>query len=544
MALMAGLTIAMLCPCASALKKDSAGAQENKYSQGLVGAWYQGNDLTRIGDGMKIAGLDETWGANRGHGNDWSGQWVGFVAAPATGKVTFYGQSNREFIVAIADKKIIHIEDNKGQSSGSVEMVKGEKYPINVKYMQHTGGTGRFKVMWNWSGQEKVLVRPDALGYDADQAEFWNYIERPDPAKFDFDSLKTIPVENCYAYSEPGRFGGWPANNGVWIWGNEIVVGLEQGYHNPQPGGGHAIRRDKPQLNVLSRSLDGGKTWKLEDPDNFIDDDVDEDEYTKDCPGVNFSHPDFAMRVGGRRFFVSHDRGKNWQGPYRVNITGKKVGRLTSRTDYIVLGPKECMVFMSAETGLVESNYQDRAFSARTTDGGKSFEFQGWMTHNVEVRSVMPSTVYVGDKHLVSVMRRKHGQKFEDRPSITKNWIEAAESRDDGKTWVNLGKVADTDLGDRNGNPPAMVRLKDARLCAAYGYRAYPYGIRVKLSSDSGKSWGEEIVLRHDGATWDLGYPRMVQRPDGKVVVMYYYNTKEIPAQHIGVTIWDPADVK
>lgn len=362
---------------------------------------------------------------------------------------------------------------------------------------------------------------------------------RPEPAEFDFSSLKTIPVKNYYAYSEPGRFGGWPANNGVWIWGNEILVGFEQGYHKAQSGGGHAIRRDMPQLNVLSRSLDGGKTWKVEDPDNFVDD----GDEVKHCTGnINFAHPDFAMRVAGNKFFISYDRGRKWEGPFKIK--GTKFDDMTSRTDYIVNGPKDCLVFLSAETGLVESNYQDRSFCARTTDGGKSFQFQGWMTHNIKVRSVMPSTVYVGEGHLVSAMRRKHKKKFENRPSITKNWIDVYESKDDGRTWKFLSKVAKTDAGDRNGNPPAMIRLTDGRLCVAYGYRAYPYGIRIKLSSDNGKTWGEEIYFRHDGGTWDLGYPRMVQRPDGKVVTIYYFNTKEVPAQHIAATIWDPNKVR
>jgi len=287
----------------------------------------------------------------------------------------------------------------------------------------------------------------------------------------------------------------------------------------------------------LARSLDGGKTWTVEDPDHFVEDDGLE---KTDCPGVNFAHPGFAMRVDGDQFFVSRDRGRHWQGPYRFKGLPFDDDDLTSRTDYLVQGPRKCLIFLSAETGLVESNYQDRCFCARTTDGGRSFTFLGWMTHDTEVRSVMPSTVYVGDRHLVSVMRRKHEQRFEKRPSITRNWIEAAESRDDGKTWRNLGKVADTDLGERNGNPPALVRLSDGRLCVAYGYRAFPFGIRVKASDDNGRTCGEEVALRSDGATWDLGYPRMVVRPDGRLVTMYYYTTKGVPAQHIGVTVWDP----
>ena len=27
-------------------------------------------------------------------------------------------------------------------------------------------------------------------------------------------------------YREPGRFAGWPANYGIWCWGDEIVVGF------------------------------------------------------------------------------------------------------------------------------------------------------------------------------------------------------------------------------------------------------------------------------------------------------------------------------
>ena len=62
----------------------------------------------------------------------------------------------------------------------------------------------------------------------------------------------------------------------------------------------------------------------------------------------------------------------------------------------------------------------------------------------------------------------------------------------------------------------------------------------ARISSDNGRSWSDEIVLRKDGGSWDLGYPRSVQRKDGKVVSVYYYNTKEHPERFIGATIWNP----
>jgi len=39
----------------------------------------------------------------------------------------------------------------------------------------------------------------------------------------------------------------------------------------------------------------------------------------------------------------------------------------------------------------------------------------------------------------------------------------------------------------------------------------------------------------------DLGYSRTRQRPDGKIITIYYYSTKTHPQQFIGATIWEPA---
>ena len=46
--------------------------------------------------------------------------------------------------------------------------------------------------------------------------------------------------------------------------------------------------------------------------------------------------------------------------------------------------------------------------------------------------------------------------------------------------------------------------------------------VLARLSSDRGKSWGDAIVLRGDAGGQDLGYCRSVQRPDGKIVTVYY----------------------
>jgi hypothetical protein len=111
------------------------------------------------------------------------------------------------------------------------------------------------------------------------------------------------------------------------------------------------------------------------------------------------------------------------------------------------------------------------------------------------------------------------------------------ESRDNGKTWAEISRIA----GKENGsNPPSMLRLKDGRICVTYGRRTAPFGIRARISRDQGKTWAEEIVLRADAGHRDVGYTRTVQRPDGKLVTVYYFNDKPETERYIAATIWTP----
>lgn len=139
--------------------------------------------------------------------------------------------------------------------------------------------------------------------------------------------------------------------------------------------------------------------------------------------------------------------------------------------------------------------------------------------------AIMPSSVRLPGGRILTMVRYR---KF----------IDAYVSDDDGKTWQKLNRPAPA----TGGNPPSLTMLADGRLSFTYGYRLEPYGIRARLSEDQGKTWSEEIVLRDDGGVWDLGYPRTIQRPDGKMVTAYYYNLDADSERFIGATIWDPGE--
>jgi Neuraminidase (sialidase) len=83
--------------------------------------------------------------------------------------------------------------------------------------------------------------------------------------------------------------------------------------------------------------------------------------------------------------------------------------------------------------------------------------------------------------------------------------------------------------------------LKDGRLVLVFGYRDAPYGLRARVSSDEGKTWSNDIVIRDDGGMSDLGYPRTVVRPDGKLLSVYYYNYGSDQERFIGASIFDVA---
>ena len=89
-------------------------------------------------------------------------------------------------------------------------------------------------------------------------------------------------------------------------------------------------------------------------------------------------------------------------------------------------------------------------------------------------------------------------------------------STDGGRTWE---KAIDPHVA---GSPPHLLLHSSGKLVCTYGYRQEPFGERAIVSSDYGKTWSKEIILRDDGPTHDLGYPCSIELPGGDIFTMYY----------------------
>ena len=188
-------------------------------------------------------------------------------------------------------------------------------------------------------------------------------------------------------------------------------------------------------------------------------------------------------------------------------------------------GPDECLIFL---TSAKSDGREGRPFCARTSDGAKTWKFVAWIGDEPKGYAIMPSSVRLGKTELLTSIRCRDGDK---------SWLDLYRSLDNGLTW-RLEPTPVGDLGE--GNPPSLIRLADGRISLAYGYRAAPFEIRARLSSDGGRTWAPEVTLRAQGGGRDIGYPASVQRPDGKIVTIYYFHDQPLSDRYIAATIWDP----
>ncbi len=349
-------------------------------------------------------------------------------------------------------------------------------------------------------------------------------------------------------FRDETKFAAWPAGNTARCWGNEMffIFGCgERNLESAEP----PMAPGKPMWTVLARSLDGGESWQMENhpllSKGFKPSDADSEELMTFDGKLDFSDPDFTINFGmtGHSnpgdfswWIYSTDRGRNWVGPYKMEIPGLE-NCLTMRTQYIVESKDELTIF-----GTCQKSYgrEGRSFCGKMFSDG-TFKFLGWIGEEFEENFsfyIMPQGRRRQDGTLVALCRTKwregHGCSFH-------HYISQFESTDGGKTWERKPDVS----GENGNNPPALTVLGDGTWVVFYGCRdaSHP-GIRCKYSEDEGRTWSEEINFRDDTVGWDLGYPNILTRQDGKAVVAYYYCHSKEEERYIAGAILDSEYLK
>ena len=361
-------------------------------------------------------------------------------------------------------------------------------------------------------------------------------------------------------YYDASKWAAVPANNGgngpVWQWGDELLLGFTMG-RGLKRESSHQCDYDYPFESWLARSTNGGETWSAWKPENYVGSSR---EPQPPPGGLDFSRDGFVMRVvdngyhanEGCHWFYSEDRGENWKGPFDfgdiMSHPELEEKEFTGRTGYIIDGPGKMYLFFSVRQKAEpdEPDYKiwkktkEKTFLVSTEDGGGTFTFVSWVVPWDEPhRAVMAAPARLSPTELVTALRRR-SQK-DDR---VENWIGLFASTDNGGSWSHRSVVGYTETGpvQRGGNPPALIQMSDRRLCCAYGNRTDRV-MTARFSGDGGRTWGDEHMLRDGFQSMngfaDLGYPRLFQRTDGKLVTAYFWCTPDKPQTHIEMTIFE-----
>ena len=224
----------------------------------------------------------------------------------------------------------------------------------------------------------------------------------------------------------------------------------------------------------------------------------------------------------------SNDKGKTWEGPlYPPDISPEKnftpTGKpLPAYNRGALLETSGGKIRWAVAASTAETPRKTSVHLLESTDKGSGWEYVSTIAADSVVSFNETSLYETPQGDLVAFLRTAglNGEAC------------IARSNDGGKTFLSWES-----MGFR-GHPLNALRLPDNRVLLVYGYRNPPYGIRARVLNAECTDYAtaEEIVLRDDGGTTDLGYPWPVMLDDSRVLVVYYFNTGD-GTRHIAGTI-------
>jgi len=352
-------------------------------------------------------------------------------------------------------------------------------------------------------------------------------------------------MEHLVVFRDEQYFAGWPANGGFWQFADgELALGFVRGkcdYAKPETTGHAAVDCENGE-HVVVRSTDGGRTWPLDEMVTVYRR-PEIDEKLKQARSSVAADSGFDPRADGWCLIsaygippkdaqnlifatVSTDRGRTWRDP--VRLPACRFAHIGGRPNCLVR--RDGVVLLFAH-GSREGEATASPLVYASWDGGASWGLLGEIGLTPRhPGGIMPNPIELDNGAMLIAVRRQ----YDGYNAYTQVYA----SKDQGLSWHFLSRVNEW------GAPAALAQLPDGRLVCCYGYRQKPWGVRARVSLDRGATWGTEIILRDDGGSWDLGYPRMLARPDGSLITAYYFNSKDDPIQcgggvrHIAVTIW------
>ncbi|MFM8984565.1 MAG: exo-alpha-sialidase [Planctomycetia bacterium] len=207
----------------------------------------------------------------------------------------------------------------------------------------------------------------------------------------------------------------------------------------------------------------------------------------------------------------SDDGGATWGQPGRAPVSAPHGPIRLANGDLLYIGKRY---------GSAEDMHGGPIEVARSSDRGATWKVVGQVPvapRTTAANYHEPHVVELPSGRLVAAIRLEdHSGNRVAAAGIPHFTIMQTESDDGGATWT-----VPRWLGFK-GSPPHLLRHSSGALVMSYGYRDQPYGQRVAISRDDGRSWEADWVVRADGPDGDLGYPATVELTDGSLLTVCY----------------------
>lgn len=351
-----------------------------------------------------------------------------------------------------------------------------------------------------------------------------------------------LDVDHAVVYRHDDEFTAWPFTMGFWETGSGELVSnfmtLDADYSDPAKISHDLLgeRRGRGSRIVTVRSSDRGRSWSepafdaypsIRASDTGRPADLSEwgpFDFTEGDLLVGNSTTDFGKPEGRSFVRVSRDAGRSWTPAAELPLDG--LPSLLGINSTLVRPDGRCLLFL---TSVSKDGWTRRPLVYASTDDGTEFHFVSFITPKEDPfgaadgdwtstyrfgghRWFYPRGVLLRSGRILCTLRSQR-----DPRGVM--WTEVYASDDGGLTWQFRSRVNDF------GAPGSLVAMEDGRIVVVYGYRQKPYGIRAVVSEDEGATWGQEIIVRDDGGSWDLGYPNAFEVEPGKIGAIYYFNS-------------------
>lgn len=225
--------------------------------------------------------------------------------------------------------------------------------------------------------------------------------------------------------------------------------------------------------------------------------------------------------IRGNLVLKSSDFGKKWK--KLCFIEDSNVEHFCSRESIIELKDKSLIL-----CGYRGAPYTaDKSILLRSYDGGINWgdesivlsDPNSQLGQHYAINYNETSVLNLGQGHLISLARSDSSFYNDNNQYIPVGGVGKltfTETYDNGLSWYP------PKFTEIFGQPAHLLLLADGRILTTYGYRKKRYGIRARISENKGKSWGEEIIIKDDGFSWDLGYPCSVEIKPNEIFTVYY----------------------